>query len=517
METTSPNRDTSAARAYHDGTKHSWHSVHTGNHRLDWNNQPSPFKIYPRLEGRRLPTDLDSADVPALAALRSPPGAQTGELTLRRLAGLLYYTAGITKRGVVPGGQIFFRAAACTGALYHIELYLVCGDIDGLDAGVYHFGPHDFSLRQLRQGDYRGLLTEASGGEPAVATAPAVLVTSSVYWRNSWKYQARAYRHSYWDSGTMLANLLAMGNAYGVPLKALNSFVDGPVNELLGLDTLKEAALHLVTLGENTDGEIPAAPAMQPIEPEVSPYSPREVDYPEITAMHLASTLSNAEEVAQLRGSPPDLAVPEPTGRLVYLDQLPEADSPDESIEPVIVRRGSSRRFRRDSITFQQLSAMLQAASQDLPLDSLGIPGSRLTQGYLIANNVQGLEGGSYVYHPEIQALEQLKKGEFRQEAGYLGLQQELPADASVNLYFLADLDSILERYGNRGYRMAQTEAAIRAGKVYLAAYALRLGASGLTFFDDDVTEFFSPHAAGKSVMFLIALGRPRPRRRAGS
>jgi hypothetical protein len=41
-----------------------------------------------------------------------------------------------------------------------------------------------------------------------------------------------------------------------------------------------------------------------------------------------------------------------------------------------------------------------------------------------------------------------------------------------------------------------------------LAAYAQRLGASGLTFFDDDVVEFFSPHAAGKSVMFLIALGK---------
>ena len=62
---------------------------------------------------------------------------------------------------------------------------------------------------------------------------------------------------------------------------------------------------------------------------------------------------------------------------------------------------------------------------------------------------------------------------------------------------------------------MAQTEAAIRAGKINLAAYALRLGASGLTFFDDDVTDFFSPHAAGKSVMFLIAVGRPRPRQRA--
>src|SRR6202008_1898157 len=28
-------------------------------------------------------------------------------------------------------------------------------------------------------------------------------------------------------------------------------------------------------------------------------------------------------------------------------------------------------------------------------------------------------------------------------------------------------------------------------------------------FFDDEVTEFFSPQAEGKSVMFLVALGRP--------
>ena len=62
-------------------------------------------------------------------------------------------------------------------------------------------------------------------------------------------------------------------------------------------------------------------------------------------------------------------------------------------------------------------------------------------------------------------------------------------------------------RFGNRGYRVAQLEAAVIAGKLYLAAYALRLGATGLTFFDDDVTAFFSPHAAGKSVMFLMAFG----------
>jgi hypothetical protein len=42
-----------------------------------------------------------------------------------------------------------------------------------------------------------------------------------------------------------------------------------------------------------------------------------------------------------------------------------------------------------------------------------------------------------------------------------------------------------------------------------LAAYAQGFGATGLTFFDDEVTEFFSPHAAGKAVMFLTALGHP--------
>ena len=60
--------------------------------------------------------------------------------------------------------------------------------------------------------------------------------------------------------------------------------------------------------------------------------------------------------------------------------------------------------------------------------------------------------------------------------------------------------------------RAAQLEGGIFGGRVYLASYALGLGASGLTFIDDDVIDFFSPDAAGKSVMFLMAVGRPAGR-----
>ena len=67
------------------------------------------------------------------------------------------------------------------------------------------------------------------------------------------------------------------------------------------------------------------------------------------------------------------------------------------------------------------------------------------------------------------------------------------------------------EALGGRGYRAAALEAGIEGGKTYLAAYAIGLGATGLTFFDDDVTRFFSPPAARQGVMFLVACGRRRP------
>jgi hypothetical protein len=67
----------------------------------------------------------------------------------------------------------------------------------------------------------------------------------------------------------------------------------------------------------------------------------------------------------------------------------------------------------------------------------------------------------------------------------------------------------VVNSFGNRGYRAAQMEAGIIGGKMYLAAYALKCGATGLTFYDDDVTEFFSPHAAGKSCMLVVSVGIP--------
>ena len=124
-------------------------------------------------------------------------------------------------------------------------------------------------------------------------------------------------------------------------------------------------------------------------------------------------------------------------------------------------------------------------------------------------HSVEGLIPGAYFFRRGPSTLELLKEGAFRAEAHHLGLEQDLPADACVDIFFLANLERTLERYGNRGYRAVQFEAGAIGGRMYLAAYARGLGATGLTFFDDDVTNFFSPHARGKSAVFLLAIGKP--------
>jgi len=173
------NHNLEAAWEYHYATKHSRASVRGNLHFLDWANQPSPFKIYASLEPLPLPREVRQTGVAALSAIAESLPSHTSHVPdLEALAQILYLSAGITRHRKYSGGEIFFRAAACTGALYEVELYIVCGDMGGLEAGVYHFSPGEFALRRLRGGDYRGTLGEATGSEPAIAHAPVTIPVS---------------------------------------------------------------------------------------------------------------------------------------------------------------------------------------------------------------------------------------------------------------------------------------------------------------------------------------------------
>jgi SagB-type dehydrogenase family enzyme len=515
----SQNQNIDAAWQYHSGTKHSYVGLRMHPHTLDWENKPLLFKIYPTLEVTRLPRDFRDTAMAALSAIAAPqPDASAQAIPdLETLAQILFFSAGVTRSKKHEQGETFFRAAACTGALYEIELYIVCADLPAKDlpggnspalpAGVYHFGAAEFGLRLLRAGDFRQVLVEATGADSSIAHAPVTILCTGTYWRNAWKYRSRTYRHFGWDNGTILANMLAISAASNFPAKIITSFVDSQVNALLDVDPMREVAFSMVAIGhqESTPSN---SPEISPLGLPIVAYSKEEIDYPAMRKMHEASALDSSVEVTAWRGKTLAHELPTPKGAMTPL-QFPDSSKiPKDTIEQVISRRGSTRQFARDPVTLPQLSLMLGRATQGIPADFLDSSGSHLNDTYLIVNSVVGLSAGAYVYHRESKSLELLKPGDFRDKAGYLGLEQQLPADAAVDVFFLADLKTILERYGNRGYRAVELEAGILGGKLYLAAYAQRLGASGLTFYDDDVVNFFSPHARGKSAIFLVALGR---------
>src|ERR1700732_2860302 len=287
-----------AAWSYHNATRHSYASIRTHQHFLDFANQPIPFKIYPTLEPSRLPSEVRQTGVAALSAISTIIPEQTNAAPdLKAVAQLLYLSAGITRHRKYPGGEIYFRAAACTGALYEVELYLVCGDLAGLPSGVYHFAPAEFGLRTLRDGDYRGVLVDATGGEPAIANAPLTIVCTCTYWRNAWKYQARTYRHFGWDNGTLLANLLAVATALGLATKVVCGFVDARVNGLLDVDPQREVAFSLVALGNGSGTPLRSPAKIPALAFETVPLSRTEIDYPLMREIHAASSLNSSDEV----------------------------------------------------------------------------------------------------------------------------------------------------------------------------------------------------------------------------
>lgn len=541
----SENENLDAALQYHSGTKHTYQSIRMHPNILDWDNKPLLFKIYPTLEVTRLPRDFNETRRPALSAIAAPAATSETEVIpdLDTLAPLLFFSAGVIRSKKYPQGETFFRAAACTGALYEIELYFACTDLYAkelpaknavksdrakdqpaqsatqkaerspcLAAGLYHFGVAEFGLRQLRSGDFRQILVEATGEDPSVAHAPVIVICTGTYWRNAWKYRSRTYRHFGWDNGTILANLLAMCAASNLPATVVAGFVDSPVNSLLGLDTKREIAFSLVPIGHQNAAP-PSAPQIEPLELATVPYSSSEVDYPAMRKMHEFSSLTSAQEAATWAGRTPATPLSPPKGNITSLQPLDDAGIPQDTIEQVISRRGSTRQFSRDPLTLAQLSTILDRATRGISADFLDPFGARLNDLYLIVNNVQRVLPGAYIYHRDQKMLELLKSGDFRDKAGYLALEQQLAADAAVDVFFLADLKAILQRFGNRGYRAAQLEAGIIGGKLYLAAYAQGLGATGLTFYDDDVVSFFSSHARGKSAIFLVALGRSAQRK----
>ena len=167
------------------------------------------------------------------------------------------------------------------------------------------------------------------------------------------------------------------------------------------------------------------------------------------------------------------------------------------------------------SMSLRQLSAILAAASQPLLAD---FAAARFIQLYLYAHRVDGLEPGVYRLWPERAELEQIKSGDQRVAAAGLSLGQDLAGNACVAFSMIGDLDRATRAYGDRGYRYVHFEAGAIGHRLYLAAEALGLGATGIgAFYDEEVHRYLKLTPQLGRVVYHFAIGYPVPDFRLGA
>lgn len=490
-------QNSQAARGYHEATKLGYINLRT---------KPPLYKTYRDIPRFPLPSEFPSPEMPTLEAVGGR-GATAGPspLSLTDLAQILFYSAGLIRKAYLrSAGEVHYRAAASAGALYPIDIYVVCREVEGLEDGVYHFSAADFSLGQLRKGDFRGELSRAAGDDPEVASSPVSLVFTANLWRSAWKYRARGYRYCFWDCGTILSNLLAVSGSRGLQSRISVGFVDAEVDKLLGIDPKDEAGLCIVTLGEETSGAAAAngATSVDDITPSYN-LAGNQTQYDEVIRAHAEAALATPQEAAAWKTTAVTSRERTPlqgSGTAVIA-----GDGPGTPLGQVVNDRVSTRRFAREPISLGQFNSVLATATEAARWDFQD--GGSLNDLYIIVSAVELLEPGAYFFSVEHQELTLLRSGSFREHAAHLCFEQALGGDSSAVAFFMSDLEDAFRRMGNRGYRAAQLEAGVMGGNMYLCAHSLGLGATGMTFFDDEVTEFFSPHAEGKSVMFLVGLG----------
>ncbi|MBO8174203.1 MAG: SagB/ThcOx family dehydrogenase [Thermococcus sp.] len=166
----------------------------------------------------------------AIAKRRSIRYYKDKPLTLEQLSQLLWAAQGITEE------KRKFRAAPSAGATYPFEIYVVVGNVEGLEPGIYHYDPFKHSLTLIKEGDYRKQLQAAALNQQWVGKAAIDIVLVAFYERTTKYYGERGYRYVYMEAGHIGQNIYLQATALGLGTVAVGAFYDEEVAKILETD-----------------------------------------------------------------------------------------------------------------------------------------------------------------------------------------------------------------------------------------------------------------------------------------
>lgn len=425
---------------------------------MDPDLRPPQQKAYadglPRLD---LPRDFAAPDLDAAAVL-SGDAAPARRLDAAGLGRVLFLGAGIVRTAERPGWTVLFRAAGSAGGRFPLEVYVAARGVDGVPDGVHWYDGLTHSL--LRVG-------------PAPEAGATTVVVTGVPWRSGWKYAERAFRHVYWDAGTLLSQLEVAASSGGFDARLWTDFPDADVARLVGADGTHEFPVALLTLEAGVPAVVATGEAVTGALPEVE---------------HALTT------AAQRAGDGTVLGDPWPSA--AGLGAPPVSAG---SVDDLLLRRGSQRLMDR--------GATLPRSALEWPL-AVALRGVDVPH-WVVVHAVDGLEPGVYRTTDLEHAV---ATGELRAELERVCLDQGLAGDAAYVVVGATDTG----RLDDRGYRAAQLAAGLVEGRLHLAAYAVGASASGMTFLDTEVPALLGEDPDRLVTLLFTCVGVPEYRSRAG-
>ncbi|MCL1877714.1 MAG: SagB/ThcOx family dehydrogenase [Defluviitaleaceae bacterium] len=192
-------------------------------------------------------TDSNMSVEQALAQRRSRRNFQDKALSAEQLSQILWATYGITEpRPDAPRGGL--RTTPSAGALFPLEIYVVIGNVEGIEPGVYRYISEENKIVQVISGDVRSSLAAAALGQRSVQNAPAILAISADFEIMLPRYGERGIMYIYIEVGHSAQNVYLQAEALGLGTVAVGAFIDDQVAEVLNLPE-NETPLYLMPFG----------------------------------------------------------------------------------------------------------------------------------------------------------------------------------------------------------------------------------------------------------------------------
>lgn len=165
-------------------------------------------------------------------------------LTLAEVSQLLWASGGATCDGITGATRSYPSA----GASYPLEIYLVVGEVTGLEPGVYHYLWKEHSVELKLPGDKRAQLASASWFQQMIKNAPISIVFTGIYEKTMGRYGERGERYIYMDLGHAGQNVYLVAESLDLGTVAIGAFQDEGVKKVLGLSEA-ETPLYIMPVG----------------------------------------------------------------------------------------------------------------------------------------------------------------------------------------------------------------------------------------------------------------------------